>query len=396
MSNDPEAPDPPDDEQAAEGDDTSSSNQGSRERDQFRSLDAFSIVQRQLAAIDFTALTAAQRAIERATAFKIPDILVAQDAVAKHFAQSIDFSRIASTSKALIDMKALSATATAQTQWADSLAKAVDFSALHDAVASSAALMAFSAPNQALTESIRWQAEVFSRIADSVAFKLPKINVTEWMAALDRWIPVNLRNVEDLDTVATVALDEGLPLSWVPRRGIVLELIGAGSRDDRHAILIGRTDDILDDCAAALTALDNEWAEQCKNAIGALRAGFAAPAQSHASNIIDSVVLALHGKNGRDEAQKRAEAEFDDLPLQLAAENLTLRPLFRAFTAWWPTSGDTPPDHFARHATSHAVGHVGVFSPLSALIAVMLATSLTVQYSPDEPTAPDGNPHAPS
>ena len=72
---------------------------------------------------------------------------------------------------------------------------------------------------------------------------------------------------------------------------------------------------------------------------------------------------------------------LDELPLQLAAENLTLRPLFRAFTAWWPESGESPPDFFARHATAHAVGHVGVFSPISALTAVMLATSLTVQYS---------------
>jgi hypothetical protein len=63
------------------------------------------------------------------------------------------------------------------------------------------------------------------------------------------------------------------------------------------------------------------------------------------------------GRNGREYAKKRAEEGLDDLPLQLAAESLTLRPLFRAFTTWWPTSGDAPPDHFARHATAHAIGH---------------------------------------
>jgi hypothetical protein len=105
------------------------------------------------------------------------------------------------------------------------------------------------------------------------------------------------------------------------------------------------------------------------------------PAQSHASNVIDSVVLALHGKNGRDNAKAPAQAVFDDLPLQLAAENLTLRPLFCAFTTWWPSSGVTPPEHFARHPTAHAAGHAGVFFPRPAPAAVMLATSLTVQHS---------------
>jgi hypothetical protein len=392
MTDDRDAPGAPREEEPSEGDDTSPSSPGSRASDPFRGLDAFSAIQRELAAVDFTALTAAQRAIEQATAFKIPEILAAQDAVAKHFAGSIDFSRLASTHNALINAGALSAATAARTKWADSLAKAVDFTALRDAVVSSTALTAISDANKALTASIQRQTEVFARIAESVTFKLPAIDVAKWVAALDRWIPVNLRAVDDLDAVATVALDEGLPLSWVPRREIVVALVSAGSREERHAILIERTDEILDDCNAALTHHDNEWARQCRNAIGALRAGFDAPAQSHASNIIDSIVLALHGKNGRDEAKKRAEADFDDLPMQLAAENLTLRPLFRAFTAWWPTSGDTPPDYFARHATSHAVGHVGVFAPLSALIAVMLATSLTVQYSPDESTTTDDDP----
>lgn len=151
---------------------------------------------------------------------------------------------------------------------------------------------------------------------------------------------------------------------------------------ERHAILEKHRDDVLDDCDAALKPSDSEWANQCRVAIGTMRAGFDPSAQSHASNIIDSVVLAPHGIGGRSEATKGAEAEFDDLPLLIAAENLTLRPLLRAYKKWYPDSGETPPEHFARHATSHAVGHTGVFAPMSGLVAVMLATSLTVQYSP--------------
>jgi hypothetical protein len=389
MPDDPDRPSdpedhPPSDADAAPADDTPHA------PEPMRGLEAFSALQRQLAAIDFTALTAAQHAIAQATAFKIPQIFAAQDAVAKHFAQTIDFSRLASTHKALIDAGALNAAMTAQTQWAASLAKSVDFSALNQAIVSSTALTAFTETHRALAEKLTQQTDFFAKIAGNFQFELPEIDISKWIEALDRWIPANLRGVPDLDAVALVTLEEGVPLSWVPRPDIVVALVSASSREERHAILIKRRKEILDDCDAALAACDNEWASQCTNAIAALRAGFDAPAQSHASNIIDSIVLALHGTQGRDEAKKRAEAEFDDLPLQLAAENLTLRPLFRAFTAWWPTSGDMPPDHFARHATSHAVGHVGVFAPLSALVAVMLATSLTVQYSPDDSTTGAG------
>lgn len=62
----------------------------------------------------------------------------------------------------------------------------------------------------------------------------------------------------------------------------------------------------------------------------------------------------------------------------------------RAFVPWFPHSGIAPPDHYARHPTAHAVGRDGVFAPRSTLIAVMLATSLTIQYSqPDHIEAKD-------
>lgn len=383
MTDDPErAGDPEDHPPFDPSADAAPSDDKSRPQEPIRRLEAISDLQRQLAAIDFAAPTAAQHAIAQPTAFEISQIFAAQDAVARHFAQTIDFSRLASTHTALIDAGALSV-ATAQTQWAASLTKSVDFSALNQAVASSAALTAFTETSQALAETLKQQTDFLAKIAENFRFDLPKLDLSKWIEALDRWIPANLRGVPDVDKVAAVALDDGVPLSWVPRSEIVVAIVGASSREERHSILVERTTEILDDCEGALAGYDNEWATQCKNAIGALRAGFDPPAQSHASNIIDSIVLALLGN--REDAKKRAaETEFDDLPLQLAAENLALRPLFRAFTAWWPTSGDTPPDHFARHATSHAVGHVGVFAPLSALVAVMLATSLTVQYSPDD------------
>ncbi len=238
----------------------------------------------------------------------------------------------------------------------------------------------------AFNESLCKQTELFARVAEGITFQLPTIDIPGLLAALDRWLPVNLRDFVALDIVATVALDEGIPLSWVPRTEIVILLIEADGPAARVGILADRRDDILDDCEGALATIAHEWAVQFRSAIAAMRANLDGPAQSHASNIIYSIVLGLHGKNGREHAKTRAQEEFDGLPLQPAAENLSLRPLFRAFTTWFPNTGIDPPGYFARHATSHAVGHPGVFAPVSALVAVMLATSLTVQYAPDEPS----------
>jgi hypothetical protein len=349
-------------------------------------LDAFASIQRQLAAIDLPAVRAAQRAIAESGAFRLPEVWAAQDLVAKHFAHSVDFSRLTDAYKVISEASAVTNTFAAQQLWADALSKSIHLPALKDALASSAALAAFTNSNQVLLDAIKDQTDVFGEITWGIDLRFPEIDFSELLEPLERWIPANLRHVVDLDSVATISLDEGIPLSWVPRTEIVVDLLEAPDADERAAILEKRCDDIIDDCEAALGVVTNEWTVQCRAAIRAVRLDLGGPAQSHASNIVDSVVLALHGKNGRDHAKTRAQEDLDELPLQLAAENLTLRPLFRAFTSWWPSSGVTPPHYYARHSTAHAVGHEGLFVPHSALIAVMLATSLTVQYSGSEST----------
>jgi hypothetical protein len=348
-------------------------------------LEAFSTLQRQVAGLDFTAFNALKNSISQMPALQIPHYFAAQDSLVKQFARTIDFSRLVATPEALMAPVGLSASA-AHAQWVASLASSLDFSALTGAAASSAALAAYSGLGGALAETMQRQADLLTKFGQNLQLDLLRthLDTSAWIESLDRWIPSNLRRVDDIDLVATVALDEGMPLSWIPRHEIVIDLVGAAGSDEREAILIGRSADILDDCEAALTGDDSEWARETRNAIAALRAGHDGPAQSHASNIIDSIVIALFGSNGRSEATKQAEEDFDELPLQLAAENLTIRPLFRAFAVWWPASGVAPPPHFARHATSHAVGQAGVFGRNYALVAVMLATSLTVQYSPEQ------------
>jgi hypothetical protein len=94
-----------------------------------------------------------------------------------------------------------------------------------------------------------------------------------------------------------------------------------------------------------------------------MRADFNSPTQLHAANIIDSIVLDTLGDRGRDGARDLASQDWASLGMQVVAEGLALRPLFRALTTWYLNRGTPPPDHFARHATVHAVGQPDLFHP---------------------------------
>jgi hypothetical protein len=377
------------------GDDSEDEEHGESRRsgsdpDVVRYVEVFRSLQRHIAGLDLSAVRAAQRAAESAiSSVNIAAIVAAQDTIARNIARSLDFSGLQAAGEAFAAAAVVTAASEAQQRLAQSIAASIDVSALrraNEVLASSAALAAVRQAQESWAETVARQVD-FTVLADKLAITLPEIEIDRWLEILQRWIPENLREVGSLDDVAQLSLDEGLPLSWVPRQEIVEALLAAKGADERRAILDDRLADILDDCEAALVDTKHEWARQCRAAISALRAGYDGPAQSHGANIIDSIVLRLMGRNGREYAKKRAEEGLDDLPLQLAAESLTLRPLFRAFTTWWPMSGDAPPDHFARHATAHAIGHEGLFERRHALVAVMLATSLTVQFS-DELTEP--------
>ena len=256
--------------------------------------------------------------------------------------------------------------------------RTIDSSPLRETIAQATALLDSSIVRQT-TDALDQYASVLNDISTKFNSVLTGIDVGLVFETFERHIPSNLRGVHDLNAVASLALDEGIPLCWVPRAEVVTALIDAEGPTERQRVLTERRSDILDDCESALSQIHHEWSIQCSQAIKALRKGQYGPAQSHASNIIDSIVIT---GPGRTTAVERARDEFDDLPLYLIAENLVLRPLVRALARWFPDSGDPPPMHFARHVTSHGVGHTGVFDTLYALIGIMLATSLIVQYAP--------------
>jgi len=339
-------------------------------------LEAFRHKQRLLASLDLSAVTAAQRAIATSGIF---------EAVQK----SVNFTALQDVAKSIHAASSFASIPLVDPKWMEQLAKSIDLSAItraNDLILDTAAFVAATEKQAKTLDSIA--KFDYSALAKQISSVLDGIDWAGFQQAVERWLPSNLRSIHDLDEVAGISLSEGLPLAWVPRAEIVQELTRAKTPEDRLRILLEHFDEILDDCEGALADVSHDWANQCRSALNVLRQpGLEGPAQSHAGNIIDSVVLAILGGGGRDIAKSKAEEPYEDLPLQVAVEHLVLRPLFLGFVKWYPHNGDPIPPHFARHPTAHAVGHVGVFSRQNALIAVMLATSLTAQFW-DDPNAP--------
>jgi len=348
-------------------------------------FDAFRQQQRLLASFDFSVLAVAQQALTDWSAIR-----AMQESIAKSVAQSINFPALQEIVRSMQVSQSLVEAAQLHHKWAEDFAKSIDLSSIvraNERILSSTALWEARQQQQELLASISKHFD-HSALTSQLSSLVERIDWAALRESIGRWLPENLRGSEDLESIGKICLDEGLPLTWVPRGEIVHELMEAKTAEDRQRILEERSVDILDDCRDVLSDISHDWANQCRSAISALRQpDLHGPAQSHAAGIIDSIVLTVLGDGGRKIAKQKASEPFDDLPLYLAVESLVLRPLLLGFAQWRPGSADPIPSSFARHATAHAVGQEGVFTRINALVAVMLATSLTVQFWND-PAAP--------
>lgn len=342
----------------------------------FEAIIPFRDLQRTIAASDFSGLRVAQQAV---AATKLPILSAFQSDIQAKIAQSVDFGALAGVQRSLIAASAVSSIQQ-QTKWVQELANSLDFGALQHI---NEVLVATNFPAY-VTAVHAWKAP------EEWLKSFSMINIKVLLEGRDRWLPDNLKEIEDLESVAKLALEEGLPLSWIPRPNIVQKLIDAERPEDRLALLDSYQDDIIKDCYAVLVGVPHQWARECEDALRAFQVPLHGPAQSHAAGIIDSIVLlTLGAKGGRELAKERASEDWKGLALRTVGEGLVLRPLYKALVTWYPNGEMPPPDHFARHTTAHAVGQPGLFQPSYALVAVMLAVSLSVQFW-DDPTAAGG------
>lgn len=198
--------------------------------------------------------------------------------------------------------------------------------------------------------------------------------------------PWNLHEVDlaDMEAVAAMAMEDGIPVAWVPRGLLVEKLVATPPGNARFTLLVDHADEVLNDCEQILDRRGGktQFAHQCREAIAVYRAGHRAAAQSHAANVVDSLVIDAFGRPGRATAKTLAAVPLPDTTLGQMSLNLALRPLVHAFVSWHVDQGASPPGKFSRHATAHAAGTQGVFSPAASLVSVMLATSLTIEFVP--------------
>jgi hypothetical protein len=240
-------------------------------------------------------------------------------------------------------------------------------------------------------QAVRVLREVWEQTRDSLA-KIDWVAFAETLQAFQQLVPQNFTPylLMDLGRLEDARL-LSVPLAWVVPAELVPEFLEVDLTDTgRLALASTHRDEILAECSRVLEPVDCPAAEEARDAVRALSDGHVGPAQSHAANIIDSVVLAVYGprygRKAREEAIRRAttaEPDPGEVPVRASLTRIVLGPLIAGYAQWYPDSIGPLPTSFGRHVTAHGAHLDGVFSPEKALVAVMLATSLVMHFRDD-------------
>ena len=191
---------------------------------------------------------------------------------------------------------------------------------------------------------------------------------------------------DDIQAAMEILSDEGIPLAWVPRAGIVADLVHAPDAAARHLILAAHVPEIIVDCRTVLDAVDEpdlkDLVELSQDAVTALEAT-PRSAQALAANIIDTFLRDANrrgrmfgGNFGYFKTQKvtrRITSVSGSTPVKQFREACVLTPALLALKDFDPEN-DPMPTEFGRHSTVHRA-HPLHYTTANAVIAVMLAVS---------------------
>lgn len=184
---------------------------------------------------------------------------------------------------------------------------------------------------------------------------------------------VELRYFEHAEEIIRT---EGIPLAWAPREETLVDLLSAGDRADRIAILLDRADDIADDCAEALSDLEGDLqglASLALSAVETYKAGFGPAAMTLAVNVVESAVTrVMPGKSHN--ASKLIDFPLMHAPFLYLRGFVSLLPLISFYESWKPGYG-TRPQNLSRHVVAH--GLTGSDErPEEPILALMYAASV--------------------
>jgi len=192
-------------------------------------LQAFQQQQRLLASFDFSVIADLQKAVSRS------GLSQALQAIQK----SVNFAAIKDIARAVPQIPSFTPPRLVEPDVVARLASTLDLTAITRA-------NKLNMENADILDLTRRQAEQFAAIPAKFDYSalvrqlnttLAGINWEELRTAFERLLPSNLRSVRDLVAVAELALDEGLPMAWIPHPAILDELVSAPTSEDRTRFL---------------------------------------------------------------------------------------------------------------------------------------------------------------
>lgn len=218
--------------------------------------------------------------------------------------------------------------------------------------------------------------ETIQRISESITKSL-RIDPSLLRAAL---LPTNLAEAEvplGMRGFADLAMNEGLPVAFVPRSQTIEALCRAKDRAGRRAVYGRRWVSIVDDCEAALNGFSSAAVEPyvrfARRAVDGMRGGHHELAQSMSMTTLDSALLRLLPK----EERKRATVTKNPLDVDSLEvwQVLVFAQVWGIHGQFWVANGDRIPRNVNRHATVHAVSP-GQFTRLNATLALAHLVSM--------------------
>lgn len=213
-------------------------------------------------------------------------------------------------------------------------------------------------------------------------FSLPDELLESLSRLWDRALPPNWSTAGQVGPIVDVVTQDGLPLVWVPRAGIVTTVVHAADHAARVQILLAHQEEVLEDCDAVLddmAAITTAPARPgdlmlARQAVQALRQGLEAAAQALAAAVLESTITAQVTSSTKVKDRVRFDEDSELVELRLRVALAPLEPYFRSFTP-----GQTPEDRRPlgpnRHLTVHSATPEHL-SPANALVSVMLLVSV--------------------
>jgi len=200
------------------------------------------------------------------------------------------------------------------------------------------------------------------------------------------------------DLLLSIAVDDGIPLAWVPPMRIVRELAQRSTRDERISFLLDNAEEVVDQCSDAIGECDDPGLGSIQplaaSVVRAWEVGEGMAAMGLAVNLAED--LAFDVANGSRSFRSEEAAAAWSGELNKIRKNKYKQATYRAnysphlfpqflgdvvrapiphfFSSWYSSTGEPAPSRLSRHVAVHrpSTEH---YTAANRLLSVMLVAS---------------------